>query len=138
MAIEGITDSEFALLSRIWEKGDPTCRDLAEFLYGKVTDAKLASVQKLIERLESKGFVVRDRDVRPHRFRAQVTRDAFLSDRLRGLADRLCDGAIIPLMTTLLRPESNITREQGDELRRLIDELWPDEPDPDSTDHPSR
>lgn len=129
MAIEAITEAEMAILGLIWERGRPTCRDLAVALYDKATDSKLATVQKLIERLEAKGCVARDRDDRPHRFRALIGREDFLRDRLRGLADRLCDGAMAPLVTTLLRSKADFTREQGEELRRLVDELWPTDGD---------
>lgn len=125
MGIEAVTEAELAILGLIWERGRPTCRDLAVALYDKATDSKLASVQKLIERLEAKGCVARDRGDRPHRFRALVGREDFLRDRLQGLAERLCDGAMAPLVTTLLRSKADFTPEQGQELRRLVDELWP-------------
>ena len=51
----------------------------------------MASVQKLLERLEAKGYVSRDRRERAHRFHARVSREEFLRHRLPGLADRLCD-----------------------------------------------
>ena len=97
----------------------------AESIYDKVNDSKLASVQKLLERLEDKGCVGRDRSERAHRFRALVSREDFLRHRLQGLADRLCDGAIVPLVTTLLRSKKGLSRKHGEQLRRLIDELWP-------------
>ena len=67
----------------------------------------------------------RDRCERAHRFEARVDREEFLRNRLQGLADRLCDGAIVPLVTTLLRSKKGLSRKHGEELRRLIDELWP-------------
>ena len=67
----------------------------------------------------------RDRRERAHRFEALVSREDFLRHRLEGLADRLCDGAIVPLVTTLLRSKKGISRENGEQLRQLIDELWP-------------
>jgi predicted transcriptional regulator len=53
-----------------------------------------------------------------------VSRDDFLQHRLRALADRLCDGAIAPLVTTLLRSKG-LTKKNRNQLRELIDELWP-------------
>jgi predicted transcriptional regulator len=70
----------------------------------------MASVQKLLERLEAKGCVSRDRRERAHRFGALVSREDFLRHRLKGLADRLCDGAIVPLVTTLLRSKKGLTK----------------------------
>jgi BlaI family transcriptional regulator, penicillinase repressor len=85
----------------------------------------MASVQKLLERLESKGCVSRDRRERAHRFGSLVSRDDFLRHRLQGLADRLCDGAIAPLVTTLLRSKKDLSKKNAEQLRQLIDELWP-------------
>jgi predicted transcriptional regulator len=124
MKIEQVTDGELAILEVIWKRGDPTSRDLADALYDDVTDSKLASVQKLLERLEAKGCISRDRRERAHRFTALVSREAFLADRLRALAEQVCGGAMAPLATALLR-SAELTAEDRDELRRLVDELFP-------------
>jgi predicted transcriptional regulator len=125
MAIEAVTEGKLSILEVIWEQEAPTSRDIADAIYERVTDSKMASVQKLLERLESKGYVSRDRRERAHRFRALVSRDDFLRHRLEGLADRLCDGAIVPLVTTLLRSKKGFSRKNVEQLRQLIDELWP-------------
>lgn len=125
MKIEPVTEGELSILEVIWEQEAPTSRDIAAAIYDRVTDSKMASVQKLLERLESKGCVGRDRRERAHRFRALVSREDFLRHRLQGLADRLCGGAIVPLVTTLLRSKKGLSKKHGEELRRLIDELWP-------------
>jgi predicted transcriptional regulator len=125
MTMEPVTEGELSILEVIWEQGAPTSRDIAAAIYEKVTDSKTASVQKLLERLEAKGCVGRDRRERAHRFRALISRDDFLRHRLKGLADRLCGGAIAPLVTTLLRSKEGLSKKHGEELRRLIDELWP-------------
>jgi predicted transcriptional regulator len=125
MKIEPVTEGELSILEVIWEQGAPTSRDIADAVYEKVTDSKMASVQKLLERLVAKGCVGRDRRERAHRFRALVSRDDFLRHRLQGLADRLCGGAIVPLVTALLRSKKGLSKKHGEELRQLIDELWP-------------
>ncbi len=125
MEIEPVTEGELSILELIWDQGAPSSRDIAAGLYEKVSDSKMASVQKLLERLESKGYVKRDRRDRAHRFEALVSREEFLRHRLQGLADRHCDGAIVPLVTTLLRSKQGLTPRNGEQLRRLIDELWP-------------
>jgi len=126
MHIEQVTEGELSILEVIWEQGAPTSRDIADALYEQVSDSKVASVQKLLERLEAKGCIARDRSERAHQFRALVSREDFLRHRLRELADRLCDGAITPLVTTLLRSKG-ISKKNREQLRQLIDELWPPE-----------
>lgn len=124
MNVEQVTDGELSILEVIWDQTDPTSRDIALAIYKQVSDSKMATVQKLLERLEAKGCVARDRSERAHRFRALVSHEDFLQNRLRALADRLCDGAIAPLVTTLLRSKG-LSKKNRDQLRTLVDELWP-------------
>ena len=126
MTFEPLTEGELSILEVIWEQTRPTCRDIADAIYAKVTDSKMASAQKLLERLESKGYVQRDRTERAHRFHAIISREQFLHGRLRELADRLCKGAITPLITTLIRSKS-FSKKHREHLQRLIDERWPSE-----------
>ncbi len=126
MNIEQVTDGELSILEVIWEQEAPTSRDIAAANYKQVNDSKMASVQKLLERLEAKGCVGRDRRERAHRFHALVSREDFLHDRLRALANRLYDGSIAPLVTTLLRSKG-LSKKNRNQLRELIDELWPSE-----------
>jgi BlaI family transcriptional regulator, penicillinase repressor len=124
MRLDPITDGELSILQVLWQRGEATSREIATELYEKVTDPKISSVQKLIERLEAKGHVRRDRAQRAHLFRPLVSHEQFLRGRLQALADRLCDGATVPLVTTLLRSPKLSNRERS-ELRKLIDDLWP-------------
>jgi BlaI family transcriptional regulator, penicillinase repressor len=122
MQLDRITDGELSILQVLWERGEATSRDITSVLYEEVSDPKMASVQKLIERLEGKGCVRRDRSERAHRFRPLVSREQFLGSRLQSLADRVCDGAIVPLVTTLLRSE-RLPKKEREQLRKLIDGL---------------
>jgi BlaI family penicillinase repressor len=126
MRLDQITDAELSILQVLWERGEATTREIAAALYEEVTDPKMASAQKLLERLETKGCVERDRSQRAHRFRPRVSREVFLRSRLQALADRLCDGAVVPLVTTLLRSKG-LSRRDREELRKLITSLWPSE-----------
>ena len=124
MKLNQITDVELSILQVLWERGEATSREITTTLYEEVTDPKIATVQKLLERLEAKGCVQRDRRERAHRFRPLVSRDQYLRSRLKALADRLCGGALVPLVTTLLHSEA-ISRKDREQLRQLIRELWP-------------
>ncbi len=124
MKLDRITDGELSILQVLWERGEATSREITTVLHAEVTDPKMASVQKLIERLEAKGCVERDRSQRAHRFRPLVSHERFLRSRLQSLADRLCDGAVVPLVTTLLRSQ-RLPKKEREELRKLVDDLWP-------------
>lgn len=124
MKLDQVTETELSILQVMWDRGEATSRDISEVLYAEVTDPKVASVQKLLERLESKGCIERDRSERAHRFRPLVSHEEFLHYRLQSLADRLCGGSIAPLMSSLLQSKG-ISKKEQKELRELIDQLWP-------------
>jgi BlaI family transcriptional regulator, penicillinase repressor len=125
MKLDRITDGELSILQVLWDRGEATSREITAALHEDVTDPKMASVQKLIERLESKGCVERDRSERAHRFRPLVSHEKFLRSRLQSLADRLCEGALAPLVTTLLR-SGRLPKKDREQLRTLVEGLWPE------------
>jgi BlaI family penicillinase repressor len=120
--LETVTDTELAILREIWDRGSATIRQITDALYPEGTAPQYATVQKLLERLEAKDCVARDRSERAHLFRALVTRDEYLGYRLQALADRLCDGSTMPLLTNLVQARA-ISSEDRESLRELIDEL---------------
>ena len=91
MRIDQVTDSELSILQFLWEHGKAINPEITLAMYGEATEAKSSSVQKLIERLEAKGCIGRDRSQRTHRFRASISREQYLRGRLQVLADRVCD-----------------------------------------------
>jgi len=123
MQLDQVTDAELSILQFLWEHGEASTREITVFLYQEVSGPKMSSAQKLIERLEGKGCVGRDRSKkRSHRFRALANQDEFLRSRLQALADRVCDGTLVPLATSLVRTKG-LSRKEREELRKLINEL---------------
>jgi predicted transcriptional regulator len=119
---ETVTETELLVLQYLWEHGELTSGQVAEALYEEVSDPKRASAQKLLDRLVWKGCVKRDRSSRPHRFRATLSRDEFAGHRVQALADRLYDGSICPMLTSLVQSKG-VTRKDLAKLRRIIDEM---------------
>jgi predicted transcriptional regulator len=119
---QDITDAELAVLQVLWDQGRETIRELTDTLYPSGTGVHYATVQKLLERLEGKKFVKRDRNAWPHRFEALLGRDDLISRRLQLTADKLCDGALAPLLTSLVR-ETRLSPEERQSLRSLLDDL---------------
>jgi predicted transcriptional regulator len=115
-----VTEAEFAVLSALWDEGDRTARELTERLYPTCTAADLATVQKLLQRLENKAFVLRDRSQRIHRFSTAIPRKQFAGQQLSQLAEKLSGGSLTPLLVHLV--ESNrLSRRELDEMRALLE-----------------
>jgi len=119
---QDVTDAELAVLQALWERGPATIRQLTDTLYPEGTEAQYATVQKLLERLEDKHHVHRDRSSHAHRFTALTDRDTLVGHRLRAVAEQLTGGLMAPLLTHLIRAET-LTAKERQELRQLIDEL---------------
>jgi predicted transcriptional regulator len=117
-----VTDAELAVLQVLWDQGSATIRCITDTLYPGGTDAHYATVQKLLERLEAKGHVARDRSSHAHVFRAVTDRDVLVGRRLRAMAEKLCGGLMGPLLTHLVRAEE-LTAHERQELRALMNEL---------------
>jgi BlaI family transcriptional regulator, penicillinase repressor len=123
---QDITESELSVLRILWDRGASTIRQLTEVLHPQGGTAQYATVQKLLDRMEAKGYVRRDRTLFVHVFAAVLNRDELIGRRLRSLAETLCDGSLTPLLTHLARAK-DLTDEERLALRTIIDEA--DEPD---------
>jgi predicted transcriptional regulator len=115
-----VTEAELAIMRLLWLRPEATIRELADALYPGGKTSEYSTVQKLLERLEKKGFARREADSVPHRFCARVGRDELLGRRLRAVADTLCGGSLTPLLTHLIQKQSLSAREI-ESLRELID-----------------
>lgn len=116
-----VTDTELAILDVLWERQRATIRQIADQLYPQRTTAAYATVQKLLERLEAKGCVTRDRSSFSHVFQAAIARQDLIDERLRELAQKLCQGSLTPLLMHLAGATKLSPRDRQ-ALRKLIDD----------------
>ena len=117
-----ITDTELTVLRQLWRRDEATIRELTDALYPDGGHAHYATVQSLLDRLQGKGFVARDKKGRINIYRASVSRAELVSRRLRATADALCDGAMAPLLTHLV-DNADLQPEEISALRELVDQL---------------
>jgi predicted transcriptional regulator len=119
---QDVTDAELAILQHLWEAGEATTRHLTDAIHPHGTASQYATVQKLLERLELKGYVTRDRNRWPHVFAPVIARDDLIGQRLRAMAEKLCGGSFTPLLTHLLKVERLSSRER-EELQAFMHDL---------------
>ncbi len=117
-----ITEAELAILQLLWDQGQATIRQLADQLYPDGTQAQYATVQKLLERLEGKDCVQRDRTQAPHVFVSTLPREELVGRRLQAMAEQLCGGSWTPLLTHLVHA-GKLSAKDRQALRQLIDDL---------------
>jgi BlaI family penicillinase repressor len=90
-------------------------------LYGEENASTIGTVQKLIQRLEEKELVVRDRREPVHHFSALVTREEVAGMQLQVLAEKLSDGSLSPFIMHLVQAE-RLSKKEKQALRRLLRE----------------
>ncbi len=117
-----VTETEFAILNVLWERGPTTVREIVEAVYGKHTHSLHASVKSLLERLAEKGFVGCQRPGAVHLFSASVDRASFVADQLQVLADSNFGGSLTPLLMTLI-DHVKLSRKDRDAIRRIIEKM---------------
>ena len=122
LELPDVTVAELAVLKTLWDHGPSTIRQLADILYPGGRAAQYGTVQKLLERLEAKKCVRRDRTPWPHVFASAIDRETLIGWRLRATAEQLCGGSMTPLLLHLLRAEQ-FSPEERSELRSFLEHL---------------
>ncbi len=117
-----VTEAELSVLQVLWQQGPATIRAITEILEPKRTDAYYSTVKKLLERLETKGFVNREPAGIAFIYQAAVERDELVGRRLQEVAETLCEGSLTPLLTQLAQ-HHDLNRKQQKVLMDLIDDL---------------
>ena len=133
---QDVTDAEMAIMQVLWRRTESpeqpqgvaapaaaaSTRQIADEVYGGRADVvQYATVQKLLERLEAKGFVHRDRTLFVHLFSAAVGREELVGRRLRDMVDKLCEGSLAPVLSHLFKAKGLSERERQ-ALRELIED----------------
>jgi len=99
-------------------------RRLTELLYPSGGASEQGTVYKLLERLEAKACVRRDRSGGVYEFRAAVARDDVIGRELEALVEKMCGGSLQPLLSNLVRVK-RLTPEELRDLLALVNSLDP-------------
>jgi predicted transcriptional regulator len=117
-----VPEAEWAVLEQLWRQGLGTVRQLADVLYPNGGASEYATVHKLLERLEGRGYVRRQRKGGVYVFEAAASRDDVIGRQLEVLVERMCGGSLQPLLSNLVRARG-LTPEEVRELLALVEDL---------------
>ena len=115
-----VTEYELAVLEVLWEQPGATIRAITEAIYESYSPSLHATVQKLLERLEAKTLVERDRSSFAHQFAATVEKPDLIGRQLETLAQKLTGGSLAPLLLNLAG-RTKLTAAERRRLQELID-----------------
>jgi BlaI family penicillinase repressor len=115
-----VSDAEFNVLKLLWRDPRLTARRIAEVLYAAAGSAEIGTVQKLLQRLEGKRLVKRDRSSHIHTFTATVSQAAYAGAQLEQMAHKLTGGSLAPVIIHLVRSK-RLRKDELQELRDFLD-----------------
>ncbi|KPK50840.1 MAG: hypothetical protein AMK72_01235 [Planctomycetes bacterium SM23_25] len=116
-----LANAELAVMELLWDEDQMTARQIREQLYPNTTKAQHGTVQRLLQRLEDKGYVVRDTSQPVLFFSAAVSRRAYAGSQLEALAAKLTGGSLAPLITHFVE-QKKISHEDIEQLRAILDD----------------
>ena len=121
MAHPPLANAELALMELLWSQEDEwTARELREALYPDAAKAQHGTVQRLLQRLEEKGYLRRNKRTSVHLFRAALSREEYATGQLETLADKLTGGSLAPLLTHLVE-QQRLSPAEIDRLRAILE-----------------
>ena len=117
-----ISDTELEILKVLWDLKQGTVREVLDRLGQDGRTWAYTTVQTLLGRLQEKGFVESEKRGRAFVFRARASRDDLLGKSLEALAERVCDGAALPLLLNLVSSQK-FSPDDIQRFRQLLDDL---------------
>ena len=121
VTIPALPNAELAVMELLWQRGRSTGRQIIDQLYPDAPKPQHGTVQRLLQRLASKGFVLRDRSLGISVFSPAVSRDAYASAQLESLANRLTQGSLAPMITRLVA-DNKLSQDEIEKLHRILEE----------------
>jgi BlaI family penicillinase repressor len=119
-AKRGLGARELAVMKVVWRLEDASVRDVYETLR-KRRPVAYTTIMTMMGTLEAKGFLKKRADGRAFRYRPARPEGHVITSLVREFVDRVFDGASRPLLAHLVT-ERRLTKEEREELKRLIDE----------------
>jgi len=119
--IPKISKAEWEVMKVLWAGSPLMSADIVETL-SPGTGWKPNTIKTLLARLVKKGAVAADKSGREFLYRPLVDEAQCVRAESRSFASRVYSGAMMPMIAQFLQ-EEKLSREEIDELRRLLDEM---------------
>jgi predicted transcriptional regulator len=115
-----LANAELAIMDLLWRNDRMTARQIRESLYPDETRSQHGTIQRLLQRLEEKGYISRDRSLNIHFFSARISRRDYAGSQLESLASRLTGGSFAPLITHLVE-QNKLSDKDLARIRAILD-----------------
>ena len=118
-------DLELAVLNAVWERPGSTVREIAEVMAERRTIAR-TTVLTVMQRLHAKRFLKRSKARGVFRYSATGEQAKVVSDLIGQFVHKILGGSPAPFLA-YLADAKNLTEDQIDQLRGIVDEMESDE-----------
>jgi predicted transcriptional regulator len=115
-----LANAELSMMELLWDHGNLSARQIQGKLYGESDRSQHGTVQRLLQRLEDKELVEREKVGVANVFSACISREQYAGSQLESLVDRLTGGSIAPLLSHLV-DQKRLSRAELRRLREILD-----------------
>lgn len=116
---EMLTEVELEFMSRLWDLGEGTVRDVLDTL-SEGRRLAYTSAATILRILEQKQFVTSTKQGKTFTYRPALSKDSYQSRSLRNLSEKLFDNTPVSLVARLV-DDNDLSEEALDEIRALLD-----------------
>ena len=109
---------ELDIMEALWTLESGTVSEVHDEL-GESIDVAYTTVQTMLNRLEAKGFVTREREGRAYRYRPRLEQPVATGKAIESLVSRFFSGSTEALAKHLV--ERDLSTEELDRIQALID-----------------
>jgi BlaI family transcriptional regulator, penicillinase repressor len=115
-----LPDSELEVMRMLWKFQRATARQVWTSLTDEGCKWTYATVNTLLQRLESKGLATADKTQMTYVYSPKVPKQAIIKKRLKQIVDKLYDGESGPLVMHLLKSQK-LSKEDLTELQDIVE-----------------
>ncbi len=115
-----ITDAEWEVMNVLWEQSPRTANDVIETLAARMKWHD-TTVKTLLSRLVKKGVVKYRPEGNRYLYSPVIPRQRYIREESATFIDRVFGGETTPMLVHFVK-NSNLSKDEIDELRRILDE----------------
>ena len=115
-----ITDAEWEVMNVLWEHSPSTATELADALCARM-DWHPKTLKTLLGRLVKKGVLRYRTEGNRYVYSPAIPRQRYVKEEAASFVERVFGGEATPMLVHFVR-NTRLTKEEIDELRRILDE----------------
>jgi BlaI family transcriptional regulator, penicillinase repressor len=118
-SVTRLSAGEMELMRMLWERGPLTLPQAHQLFNGYGKAIAYPTMQTRLNRLVGKGLAAKN-DARPAAYRAAMSPEQTVAGVLRQVLDKLVNGSVAPLMSSLIS-ERPLSADEIRDIRELLD-----------------